>query len=75
MIMTHSPVVQSVERRTVNPYVTGSSPVWGAIVILLPPSGVQAHFLLDKRNPLVHNLVFLTIIVLLVNYNLIICRL
>ncbi len=25
-----SPVVQLVERRTVNPYVTGSSPVWGA---------------------------------------------
>ena len=26
----NSPIVQLVERRTVNPYVTGSSPVWGA---------------------------------------------
>ena len=26
----YSPIVQSVERRTVNPYVTGSSPVRGA---------------------------------------------
>ena len=28
----YSSVVQSVERRTVNPYVTGSNPVRGAIV-------------------------------------------
>lgn len=27
---SYSPVVQLVERRTVNPYVTGSSPVGGA---------------------------------------------
>ena len=26
-----SPIVQLVERRTVNPYVAGSSPAWGAI--------------------------------------------
>ena len=30
-VWNDSPVVQSVERRTVNPYVTGSSPVRGAI--------------------------------------------
>ena len=30
----YSSVVQSVERRTVNPYVTGSSPVRGAIFIM-----------------------------------------
>ncbi len=30
-----SSVVQSVERRTVNPYVTGSSPVRGAKFLLL----------------------------------------
>ena len=31
IVWNDSPVVQSVERRTVNPYVTGSSPVRGAI--------------------------------------------
>ena len=29
-IRKHSPIVQSVERRTVNPYVVGSSPTRGA---------------------------------------------
>ena len=38
-----SSVVQSVERRTVNPYVTGSSPVRGAI---LEKPAFEAGFLL-----------------------------
>ena len=31
----HSPIVQLVERRTVNPYVAGSSPAWGAITFIM----------------------------------------
>lgn len=33
----NSPIVQLVERRTVNPYVAGSSPAWGAIVLISIP--------------------------------------